>query len=246
MSAPPRWARRAPTGGGPRLPRPRTARLLLCLALGLAAAWPRAGAAEYRPPPGTCLQPEEQALARLLNEHRRARGLPAVRLSRSLSLVARWHAIDLQENDAASGADAQGVPCGLHSWSSRGPWTAVCATGDEASTARLRAKPRELTDHLYPGDGVELVYRVADDGADAAGAASRWLAGAAETALLSEAGPWAGAHWAALGVGIHRGHAVVWLGDRPDPWGVPDRCQPGGPPSGQAPPRVGDAATTPR
>ena len=177
-------------------------------------------------PPGTCLTPAEAELARLVNEERRKQGLDPVPLSKSLSLVARWHAIDLQENDPATGKDSRGLPCGLHSWSDKGPWSPVCYTSDHYYAQQMWNKPRELTENRYFGNGYENVYWTSDERADPARAVEYWMSRPEESAVILERKIWEQIRWPAFGVGLYGQYAVVWFGDMPDPAGAIPVCGP--------------------
>ena len=76
-------------------------------------------------PCGTAASAAEQRLYRLLMEHRRSQGLPAIPWSSSLSFVARAHVRDLQAHPPSG-------KCNFHSWSADGPWTPCCYTDDHA------------------------------------------------------------------------------------------------------------------
>jgi hypothetical protein len=62
----------------------------------------------------TAASAAEQRLYRLLMEHRRSQGLPAIPWSASLSYVARAHVRDLQAHPPSG-------KCNFHSWSADGP-----------------------------------------------------------------------------------------------------------------------------
>lgn len=200
----------------------RAGGLGLALVLGL-LLWAGPGLPGERPPPGTCLSAEEEALAREVNAFREENGRPPIPLSRSLTLVAQWHAADLAVTGDLRGTDERGMPCGLHSWSDRGSWTPVCYTDDHLRAEAMWDKPRELTGNRYFADGYELVYE-AEGPILPAGVVEAWTEPAEGRDLLLSRGVWEGGDWRALGVGIAGRYAVVWLGDLPDPDGAPGRC----------------------
>ncbi len=220
--APPpgRQARPSPGGRAPAL-----LSFVLVIALTVVGSGLASGTGRLRPP-GTCLTPAEAELARLVNERRREHGLDPVPLSRSLSLVARWHAIDLQENDPATGKDRRGLPCGLHSWSDKGPWSPVCYTSDHFYAQKMWNKPRELTQNRYFGNGYENVYWTSGERADPGRAVDYWISRSEEGDVILERKLWDQMGWPAFGVGLYGQYAVVWFGDMPDPGGSIPPCDP--------------------
>ncbi len=167
------------------------------------------------PAPGTCLTAPEVELARLVNQYREGRGRRALPVSRSLSLVARWHAIDLSENGGTRGTDPRGLPCGLQSWSDRGPWTRLCYTADHHYAEEMWRKPRELTANAYLGNGFELVYRTSGP-LVLPRVVARWTDGAAQRDMILAEGVWRERDWPVMGVGVVGPYAVLWFGDQPD------------------------------
>ncbi len=213
-------------GGSPSGGRaPALLSFVLLIALTVVGSGLASGTARLHPP-GTCLTQAEAELARLVNERRKEHGLDPVPLSRSLSLVARWHAIDLQENNPATGKDGRGLPCGLHSWSDKGPWTPVCYTPDHYYAQKMWNKPRELTQNRYFGNGYENVYWTSEERADPARAVEYWMSRADESDVILERKVWDQMHWPAFGVGLYGQYAVLWFGDMPDPEGTIPECGP--------------------
>jgi len=100
--------------------------------------------------PEICLSPAEEALFRMVNEYRAQKGLPAIKLSYSLCVVAVTHCRD----QAANYSETKG--CNLHSWSDQGNWKPVCYTPDHSKAALMWSKPRELTN--YQGNGYEKIF----------------------------------------------------------------------------------------
>ncbi len=124
--------------------------------------------------PSECLSAEEAELVRLINEYRNANGLADVPASRSLTLVAQWHVIDLHENNPDTGQD-HGWACNMHSWSDQHPdlWNPVCYTGDHQYASGMWNKPREITNNVYTSNGYENAYGSSSQ-ATAAGAFNAW------------------------------------------------------------------------
>lgn len=172
----------------------------------------------------SCLSPKEAELARLLNEYRKRHGLPPLSGSRSLTRVARVHAMDLSENRPAVGKDSRGEDCNLHSWSARGFWTPVCYTGDHLYAEGMWSKPREITNYLYTGNGYENAYWTSDSEVTVYRVLESWKKSPSHNALILETGIWKGITWPAFGVGIYRNVAVIWFGDSVDPLGPMAAC----------------------
>jgi hypothetical protein len=175
-----------------------------------------------------CLSAQELELALSLNEYRTRNRLPAIATSRSLTAVSRIHAIDLAENRPELETDDSGAQCTLHSWSGRGPWRPFCYTADNRTVLMMLEKPWEVTRGAYPGRGYENVYWTSAPEALAALALDTWQTSPDHDALLLEKGEWEGSGWQALGVGIYRNMAVLWLGSAPDPLGPPAPCETAG------------------
>lgn len=167
-----------------------------------------------------CLSVTEQNLAAMINEYRKREGLPAIKLSKSLSRVAAIHCEDLYETYTHSGR------CNLHSWSDNGKWSSCCYTDDHKKAACMWDKPRELSD--YEGDGFEIAYyttRALDNPEEYANdILVSWMGSPGHNAVIVNKGIWKSVEWNAMGIGIVDGYATVWFGKLADPEGVPDLC----------------------
>ncbi len=163
------------------------------------------------------LNDAEIELAQQLNDYRRSKGLRAIALSASLSMVARIHVYDLSEHYQP------GKSCNLHSWSSGGYWSSCCYTNDHSRAACMWDKPRELTE--YQGDGYEIAFFSNYEYNSTAGkiddALSGWKASRGHHELIVNRGKWADSEWKAMGVGVFGGYIVVWFGEQTDPAGMP-------------------------
>lgn len=175
---------------------------------------------------GVCLSPAEAELARLINEYRASVGLPAVPLSKSLTLVAQQHAWDSVNNSNAWPAPPPGQQCNMHSWSGnvnpalqQGTWTAVCYTPDHANMALTHRKPLEIAG--FAADGFENSHW-ASAGASPAGALNGWKNSPGHNALITEQDGWG--PLLALGVGINGQYAHMWAAEVADPAGPPEVC----------------------
>jgi hypothetical protein len=179
------------------------------------------------PVPGSCLTAYEQELASLINAYRATRPLPGVPVSRSLSIVAQWHVIDLFAHRPNQGTDSRGLPCNLHSWSGKGVWTPVCYTPDHAYAAGMWDKPQEITRGLYPNNGFEIASAYPDGYGyqmTPSIALDSWKGSTGHSSVILEQGDWDGSNWQAMGVGIYENYAVVWFGHSADPQGTMTTC----------------------
>ncbi len=172
----------------------------------------------------SCLSAKEAKLLQIVNEYRESHGLPPIANARSLNKVARAHVIDLVENSPAEGTDSRGLSCSLHSWSNNGFWKPVCYTKDHAYAEAMWDKPREITNFTYTGDGYENAYSTTDAEVTPEKVLEAWKGSPSHNAILLEAGTWKGSNLLALGVGIYKNHAVIWVGSLIDPLGALQAC----------------------
>lgn len=162
---------------------------------------------------------KELELWDLINDYRRENGLPPINSSRSLTKVARVHAIDLYSNTPAEGYDNRGLGCSLHSWSDKGNWRHVCYTKDNKYAEYMWDKPREITNFTYTGDGFENAYSTSDKEINPKRVLEAWKNSPSHNAILLEKDQWAGSKLSALGVGVYKNYAIIWLGTESDPAG---------------------------
>ena len=173
----------------------------------------------------SCLSAKEAQLFKLINDYRESHGLPPVANSRSLNMVARMHAIDLQQNRPDEGRDGRGTACNLHSWSDSGSWTPVCYTPDHRYAEKMWNKPREITGYQYPGDGYENAYWTSEDEVSIVRVLEGWKRSPAHNALILEDGIWKGSNLLAFGIGIYKNVAIMWVGSMIDPLGPMPSCE---------------------
>ena len=161
--------------------------------------------------PGDCLTSEEVKLANLVNQYRVENNLPEVPISKSLSMTAQWHVIDLNQNNPVTSS------CNLHSWSDKQPdlWTPVCYTDDHANISGMWKKPREITNNIYTGNGYENAS-MSSGQITALTAFNLWKGDPGHNDIILERGIWEDMNWPAMGVGIYEHYAVLWFGDKPD------------------------------
>ena len=170
---------------------------------------PAAGA--YKVLPEITVSSTEWEIYQQINKYRTEKRLPAVPLSGSLTYVAQQHVRDLADHDPISGR------CNLHSWSSKGPWSPCCYTGDHAHASCMWNKPRELTN--YDGEGYEIAYwtnEPLDPKPFAARALLKWKQSPEHNSVIINTHEWDRLDWKAMGVGFYKGYLVVWFGAEAD------------------------------
>lgn len=153
-----------------------------------------------------CATSEEQKLYDLISQYRIDNGLSKVKFSRSLSFVARVHAMDLLQNRPDFGG------CNTHSWSDKGKWKPCCYAQDNNRVLCMTSKPKELTSYKYKA--YEVVYS-AGERARAEDAFELWKNIEQINDYLLNTGKWT-KPWLALGVGIYGEYACVWFGEGVD------------------------------
>ena len=175
---------------------------------------------------GVCLSPAEAELARQINEYRATKGLPAIPVTKSMTLVAQQHAWDSTNNSNAWPAAPAGKECNMHSWSGNvnpalqeGTWTANCYTDDHANMAGMHNKPRQIAG--FPGDGYENSHW-ASSGVTPTGSLTGWKNSPGHNAVITEQNGWG--PFLALGVGMNGNYAHMWVAEVADPAGVAPVC----------------------
>ena len=171
--------------------------------------------------PETCISATEAELFRLINEYRKQKGLPEVKLSASLSYVARVHAMDQTENFK------EGKRCNMHSWSDKGSWSSCCYTPDHKKSKCMWDKPRELTN--YQGDGYEISYwstfNYPSPEAFAKDILAGWKKSQGHNDVIINKSIWKNVTWNAMGIGVYGEYANVWFGKEDDSAGEPVICE---------------------
>lgn len=153
-----------------------------------------------------CATAEEQRLYDLIINYRLNNKLPEIEFSKSLSYVARIHAMDLAHNRPDFGG------CNPHSWSDKGTWSPCCYSRDENRILCMNNKPKELT--TYKFKAWEVVYSGGED-AKAQDAFDLWKDISLMNDYLLNNGKWS-KPWQAIGVGIYGDYACVWFGEGVD------------------------------
>jgi hypothetical protein len=165
----------------------------------------------------TCVSRSEADLLKYLLNYRGEKKLGALKVSKSLTHIAKLHAKDLSDHKRPIG-------CLLQSWSEHGNWVPCCYTSDHRNSECMLKKPFELTD--YKSEGYEIVYQSTDsDSIDSKKVFAYWKESLGNSAVLTEGRSWEKKTWKSIGVGIYGAYAVVWLGREDDPEPIPGMCQ---------------------
>lgn len=153
------------------------------------------------------LNKDEQELYNLIMQYRKAKKLPEIPISKSLTYVAQLHAEDLSENisDFNKG-------CNPHSWSDKGKWSSCCYTDDHKEAKCMWNKPRELTN--YQDNGYEIVHFSSK--LSPKEALDSWKDSKGHNEVIINEGIWKKASWKAIGIGLYEGYACVWFGKSED------------------------------
>jgi hypothetical protein len=165
--------------------------------------------------PDICLTKEEYRLYSLINECRSKKGLDIIPVSKSLCYVAKIHARDLFINRPDTSS------CSLNSWSDKGQWIACCHSRSTPNPSCIVNKPEEIA--RYPGEGHELCYWDSEK-LQPDTVINFWLSIDPARDLLLNQKKWSYFKWKALGVGLYKGYACVWVGEVPDTLPEPTLC----------------------
>ncbi len=155
-----------------------------------------------------CLSNDERELIKLVNEYRRKRRLPPVKVSASLSYVAQKHTKEMQHNFKDI----------THSWvgckyKGSNPKTYGC----------MQDMPKKLTG--YPGRGFECAFAQYGSKFSAADVLQGWKESRPHNNVILNRDVWRQLKWEAVGVSIYGNYAAIWFGDEDDPKGTPDLCK---------------------
>ena len=173
--------------------------------------------------PPVCVNQEELKLFDMINVYRNENGLPPIRLSKSLTLVAQLHAKDLSINRPFS------KKCNMHSWSNKGKWTSCCYTADHKQADCMWSKPKELTN--YKGAGYEISHGYAQfdtfsgDTVTAVTSLEGWKNSKGHNDVILNKSIWKKTKWNSVGIGIYRDFSCVWFGKEADLEEIPTVCK---------------------
>ncbi|PLX03150.1 MAG: CAP domain-containing protein [Marinilabiliales bacterium] len=154
-----------------------------------------------------CISGEEEKLYNLINDYRKEQNLPEIKLSKSLSYVAKAHCIQL----------ADSIQELTHAW-----LQCDYRTYDASTYACMWEKPMELTN--YTGYGYENAFVVYGDNATAEKALAGWKSSKFHNDVILNKNMWKDLNWKAIGIGIYKNFATVWFGEEKDIEGNPVLC----------------------
>jgi len=167
-------------------------------------------------PSSFCVSPEEFQLLDFVNSIRQEYGMKPVKLSASLSFVAKTHVDDLLQNHPDTSI------CNLSSWSDKGKWTPCCYNAYIPNPLCMKKKPKELTP--YPYYGYEMAAYFQDD-FSLDSLVPMWSDTKQVLDMILTRGEWAEKKWVVAGVGINNHYVSVWFGQKPDHQRYPKVCK---------------------
>ena len=167
-------------------------------------------------PAGFCVSSEEVQLLDFVNSLRQEYGMKPVKLSASLSVVAKLHVKDLLEHHPDTSI------CNLSSWSDKGKWTPCCYNAYIPNPLCMKKKPKELTP--YPYYGYEMAAYFQDD-YSLDSLVPMWSDTKQVLDMILTRGEWAEKKWVVAGVGINNHYVSVWFGQKPDRQHSPKVCK---------------------
>lgn len=173
------------------------------------------GYAQKKIPDNFCITRQEKKLFNAINTLLKDYGRKPLKLSGSLSYVAKLHVEDLLENRPDTGI------CNLSSWSDKGDWTPCCFNRYVPQQECMWGKPKELTP--YPFRGYELAGYFQDD-FTADSVIELWAAQKKVLDMLLARKNYSEKEWVCMGIGMNRHYVSVWFGQRPDKVKVPGVC----------------------
>jgi hypothetical protein len=165
--------------------------------------------------PDFCLTKDEYHLYSMINDYRSKQGLDIIPVSKSLCYVAKIHARDLFINRPDTSS------CSLNSWSDKGKWTACCHSRLTPNPSCILNKPAELA--KYPGESHELCYWDSEQ-LHPDTVFNFWLSIDQARELLLNEKKWNLNYWKAIGIGLYKGYACVWVGEVRDTLPEPSLC----------------------
>jgi Cysteine-rich secretory protein family len=158
-----------------------------------------------KPAPFVDTAADANTLVKLINDYRASIDLPRVPVSKAMTKVAQAHVHDLNVNKPVSDR------CNMHSWSTKGKWSACCYDGSKAAARCMWKKPKEIGGHA--GNGYEIAANAS--GITPAHALELWQNSPAHHAVMINKNQWT-KPWRAMGVAVEGDYAVAWFGEESD------------------------------
>lgn len=145
---------------------------------------------------GDATSADEEALLQIVNKYRAETGLPAVKLSSSLSMVGNRHLIDLIQN----------VKFFTHGWSNCPYDFNVEKTWPCVGDAPVRLNSG------YKGEGFETLYKTAKGNATPDAALAAWKKSTLHNSIILNLDMFKDRTWDEVGVAISGPYAALWFG----------------------------------
>lgn len=158
----------------------------------------------------TPLAQREKELANLVNEYRKSKGLKPLKVSKSLTFVARTHNNDQNKYYSESWKDSRGLAANLHSWSNHGKWKPVMYTPDHEYKEGMWNKPKELTNFKVDGYEISAMSDFTTDDA-ATRALNIWKNSPGHNKVIIGEEGWNTI--SVMGVSINGRYADIWFAD---------------------------------
>lgn len=171
--------------------------------------------AQKQLPDDFCISPQEKALFDKINQLLKEYDQKALKLSASLSYVAKVHVNDLLTNHPDTSI------CNLSSWSNKGSWTACCYNPYVVNQDCMWDKPKELTNYPYRGYEIAGYF---EEAFTADSVIDLWSKEGEVINMLTAEGEYSKKEWVCMGVGMNSNYVSVWFGQRADAAGAPDVC----------------------
>lgn len=171
--------------------------------------------AQKQLPENFCLSNQEKALFDKLNELRKAYGKKPLKLSASLSYVAKVHVEDLKSNNPDTSV------CNLSSWSNKGSWTPCCYNPYVLKQECMWDKPKELTSYPYRGYEIAGFF---EEKFTVDSVIDLWSKEGEVINMLTSEGEYSTKEWVCMGVGMNSNYVSVWFGQRADAAAIPNVC----------------------
>lgn len=133
-----------------------------------------------------------------------------LKVSKSLTFVARTHNNDQNKYYSESWKDKRGITANLHSWSNHGKWKPVMYTPDHKYQEGMWNKPKELTGFKVDGYEISAMSDFTTDDA-ASRALNIWKNSQGHNAVIVGEENWNTI--SVMGVSINGGYADIWFAD---------------------------------